>query len=136
MIHQGDDHSLPSRVTCNPPPFRSSWASSFATLLVPFQNNGNPRLEKEGCRSHHLYHFLHRGIVCWIDPLGHGFDKVGVALTKIRGILLFGIERMLFDREIFPFPVLRNRPSELTEPRAGFGLRSGGKKSSQLKFLN
>jgi hypothetical protein len=38
--------------------------------------------------------------------------------------LLFGIEGVLFNREILPFPVFRHGPSELHETRAGAGLRS------------
>src|SRR4030043_1728497 len=115
MIHPGDDHSVTARGAVNFPPFRGFWTAPVATLLVSSQNNGNPLPEKAGDRSHHLYHLLHGGMVCWIDPPGHGLDKVGIALTKTRGILLFGIEGVLFDREIFPFPVFRYRPSELHE---------------------
>ena len=87
----------------------------MATLLVSCQNNRNPLPEIARDRSHNLYHLLHGVIVCWIDPPGHGLDKVGKALAKTGGILLFGIEGVLFNRKILPFPVFRNGPSELYE---------------------
>jgi hypothetical protein len=59
-----------------------------------------------------------------------------MALTKAGGILFLGIEGVVFDREIFPFPVFRNRPSEFHETRAGFGIRPCRKKIPQAQFLN
>jgi hypothetical protein len=38
-----------------------------------------------------------------------------MAFTEIRGILFFGIERVSVGREIFPLPVLRDRPSKPDE---------------------
>src|SRR4030042_5069147 len=111
MIHQGDDHSVTARGIMNPPQFRCFWASPIATLLVSCQNNGDPLLEIAGDRFHNPYHLLHRVIVYWVDPPGHSLNKVSIALTKIRGILLFGIEGVVFGSEISPCAVFRNRPS-------------------------
>src|SRR5512139_2332507 len=99
MIHQGNDHSVTAQGTVKLPQFRTFWTVPIATLLVSCQNNGDPFPEKVGDRSQNLYHLLHGGIVIWIDPLAHGLGEVGIALTKTRGILLFGIEGVLFDRE-------------------------------------
>jgi hypothetical protein len=59
-----------------------------------------------------------------------------MALTKAGPILFFGIERVIFDREIFPFSVFRYRPSEFQETRAGLGLRPHRKKIPQAQFLD
>src|SRR4030067_3230034 len=106
----------------------------MTTLLVPFQGNRNPVPEKAGDCSHNIHHLLHGLIVYWVDPLGHSLNKVFIPLIKTRGILLFRIERMLFDREILPSPIFKNRPSELDQTCVGFRFRPGRKKTSQNQF--
>src|SRR4030042_6998775 len=108
MIHQGNDHSVTAPGIVTLPQFRGFWTAPIATLLVSCKNYGNPFPEKVRNGSYHFCYLLLGAIVCRVDPPGHRLGKVGITLTKIRGILLFGIEGVPFGREIFPFPVFRD----------------------------
>jgi hypothetical protein len=83
-----------------------------------------------------LFHFLPRIIVGWVNPFGHCLNIVSVALIKNRGILLFRIEGMFFDREIFPPSLLKYRPPELHQTRVDSGFRSWSEKISPVQLLN
>src|SRR4030043_1423731 len=120
MIHHEVDHPIKAKGIVNLPQVPTFWASPPVTLPVSCQDNRNPVPEKFGDRSHNVYHLLRGLIVYWVDPLGHSLNKVFIPLIKTRGILLFRIEGMLFDREILPSAVCKNRPSELHQTCAVF----------------
>src|SRR4030067_2970244 len=102
VIHLQGNPSVTAGCAVDLPPCRTLCAPSFTTSLVSSQNNRDPfqKITRDGL-NHFAYPFLWV-IICWIDLLSHGVNKVSMTFVKTGVILFFRIERVIFGGKIFP----------------------------------
>src|SRR3970040_1195958 len=101
VIHQKDDISIPAWGAVVFPEVRAFRTIPLATSFKALPNNQDSFLKIVGNGVDDLIRLLPGIIFLWINPLGYGVHKAGIALIECGSILLLRIERMVFRGEIF-----------------------------------
>jgi hypothetical protein len=136
MIHPQSDHSVTTWGAVDFPLHGTFRAPRVAALSEAFGYDEDPILKVVGHGFDDLIDLFIGIVFCGIDPLGHGFDIVSIALIKSGTILLLRIERILLYRQVSPLSVPKDGPAELDQTGINRRLRPWSEEISAVQFLH